>query len=301
MAALAAIAVVAVQPARYVVEGLSMAPGLVPGDVVATGWLPVLDRWRTPRRFDRWVVSAPEAATAIKRVAGLPGEAVAIVDGDLAIDGRVVLKPPAALAELAIEVPWPDEAGDLADRRLPRRDVLDDAAFATEVNRPLQAVVDGGLAAVVQAGKAPARILMAVDDTRITWRLPPGCRACLVAGRLDGHGVAVGWRLTGDEPLRRGLMPGRPPDRWSLAIPCPATADGLAPALAIDIDHPDAVVERLALWRDVFFVPAAAPTTRRLAADEVFMLGDFPTGSRDSRHWGPLPRHNLRHRIDRRP
>lgn len=302
VAVMAAIAAVAVRPARYVVDGLSMAPGLMPGDVVTSGWLPALDRWRTARRFDRWVVAAPEAPTAIKRVAGLPGETLEIVDGDLAVDGAVVLKPPAVLAELALELPWPDGAGDSAARRLPRREVLDDATFAREVNRPLAPVGDAGLAAIVQAGTTSTRLHLAVDDTRITWRLAPGLRACFVVGRLDGHVVAVGWRLPGNEPARPGPMPGRPPARWSLATPRPAASDGLAPALAIDLDDSAATIERLTLWRDVHYRHVdGEQATWTLGTDEHVMLGDFPTASRDSRHWGPLPHKNLRHRIDRRP
>lgn len=302
VAAVAGIVATALRPARYEVDGLSMAPGLMPGDVVTSGWLPALDRWRAARRFDRWVVTAPEAASAIKRVAGLPGETLEIVDGDLAIDGAVVLKPPAVLAELALELPWPDGAGDSAHRCLPRREVLDDATFAREVNRPLENVGDAGLAAIVQAGTTPSRLHLAVDDTRITWRLTPGLRACFVAGRLDGHVVAVGWRLPSDEPSTPGPMPGRPPTRWSLATPRPAASDGLAPALAIDLDDPDAVIERLTLWRDVHYRHVDGEQARwTLGPDEHVLLGDFPTGSRDSRHWGPLPRNNLRHRIDRRP
>jgi aryl-alcohol dehydrogenase-like predicted oxidoreductase len=34
-----------------------------------------------------------------------------------------------------------------------------------------------------------------------------------------------------------------------------------------------------------------------LSAGEVFAAGDFPSGSRDSRHFGPLPLTALRYRI----
>jgi type IV secretory pathway protease TraF len=35
----------------------------------------------------------------------------------------------------------------------------------------------------------------------------------------------------------------------------------------------------------------------RLGTGSFLVLGDFPTASRDSRHWGPLAREALRHRL----
>jgi type IV secretory pathway protease TraF len=34
----------------------------------------------------------------------------------------------------------------------------------------------------------------------------------------------------------------------------------------------------------------------RLGPDEFFVLGDFPSASRDSRHWGPLGRRDCENR-----
>ena len=92
-AALCGLAVL-LPPARYEVDGVSMAPGLLPGDVVTTGFLPATDRFRRPQRGERWLLTAPDGTRAIKRVVGLPGETVSIRDGDLAIGGRTVLATP---------------------------------------------------------------------------------------------------------------------------------------------------------------------------------------------------------------
>jgi signal peptidase I len=94
----AAVVAAAARPIVYEVEGVSMAPGLVPGDRVTSGPFPLFDRLRRPARFDRWVLATADGAVAIKRVVGLPGERVSIVAGDLAIDGAAVLKPPRLLA-----------------------------------------------------------------------------------------------------------------------------------------------------------------------------------------------------------
>jgi signal peptidase I len=52
---------------------------------------------RTPRRWDVWVFRNPNdpSQNYVKRVAGLPGETVEIVGGDVTIDARVVQKPDA--------------------------------------------------------------------------------------------------------------------------------------------------------------------------------------------------------------
>ena len=199
-----------------------MAPGLMPGDVVSSNAFPVIDRLRQPARFERWILDAPGAGTAVKRVGGLPGEVVALRGGDLAADGRVVLKGPPALAEIATEVARHDGRRSLV---LPGGEILDDAAFATEVNRELLPVRDAGIVAVVRAGPAPGNepsVVIAVGPRRITWRLAPAHRACFVAGRLDGHMVATAWRLPSDAPLPdRGCLPTPAAVAWSHREPWP--------------------------------------------------------------------------------
>ena len=97
------LAVVAMQR-RHEVDGLSMAPALRPGDVVSSGWLPQADRLFSPRRFDRWLLTAPDGTPIIKRIIGLPGETVRLVNGNLVINEQPVLTPPHVLAEIASPV-----------------------------------------------------------------------------------------------------------------------------------------------------------------------------------------------------
>jgi hypothetical protein len=157
--------------------------------------------------------------------------------------------------------------------------------------------VAGGRGGVVRARTTVGRTLMA-------WRLPAG-RFAIVAGRLDGHVVAVAWRLPGAVHDLAGLscLPPQPPRRWSVAAPW-AEADAPAdesPPLALAIEpaaDATAVIEWVDLWRDVFYRPAAdGVTVWNLAADAVFVLGDHPAASRDSRHWGPVSRAALVHRV----
>ncbi|MCE9632087.1 MAG: S26 family signal peptidase [Planctomycetia bacterium] len=289
------------RPARYEVDGLSMAPGLLPGDIVTSDVFPSADVLRQPRRFDRWIISTPEGGIALKRLVGLPGETVSIADGDLSIDGRICLKSPRVLAETAVEVPQPIAPQDPKHVRFDAAEVLDDVDFATEVNRSLLPVRDVGIAATVRSAATDTHVCIRVGDTRITWRLEPHQRGCFVAGRLDGHLVATGWRLhAAPTAAARGRLPAAAADSWTHAKPWPihGALDTNAPAIAVDVEGDAAVVERLTRWRDILYRPAADGTTEwRIPRDGYFVLGDFPTVSRDSRHWGPLHRTALVHRV----
>ena len=70
---------------------------------------------RAPRRWETVVFRDPRQATAwcVKRVVGLPGEAVEIRGGEVVIDGRVAAKSPKELRTMAINV----YDATMADRR----------------------------------------------------------------------------------------------------------------------------------------------------------------------------------------
>lgn len=287
-----------VRPARYEVEGLSMAPGLMPGDVVASGWLPAADRLRRPRRFERWIVVPPNGGSAIKRVVGLPQETVAIRGGDLVVNDAVVRKEPAELAAVAIPMTLPLEGGK-QHARLPADEVLDDDAFATEVNRPLEVVRDLGLITVLETGTAAALATVVLGDATLRWRLPPQARIRLIAGRLDGHHVAVAWRdrTAATATDRRPGFPSAVPAAWSFAEPCHDPREATAPRCDVHVSD-EARIDEAVAWRDVHLRPAADGTASwRLDAGSYLVLGDFPSGSIDSRTWGPLQSASLRHRV----
>jgi len=312
---LAAAGVVVTLPRQYRIEGLSMAPGLLPGDVVQTGLLPSRDTFRRPRRFERWIVAAPDGTPAIKRVIGLPGETISIVDGDLAIDGLTVLTPPTLLAATASRVPRGTDAGGSRTPRdpgpwlesVPPAIVYDDAECAPAERRTLLPVRDVGLAAVVRirdspAADAPLRVLLRVGPRVVPWRIEAAGRYAAVAGRLDGRLVGAAWPIA-DPPTTHGprtcLPPGAPTE-WQLAMPWPTASDGDQPMLALGITADGlavdgasgtALVEQFVVWRDLLHRPAADGVVQwRLGSDAFFVLGDFPSASRDSRQWGPLGR-----------
>jgi hypothetical protein len=300
----AVLAVWLARPARFVVDGLSMAPGLMPGDLVSTGWLPAADRLRGPARFERWLVTAPDGTRAVKRIGGLPGEAVSIRDGDLVVGGTTVLKGPSVLAGVAVPLAAAVDP-PRGHAMLPADEILDDVAFAREVNRTLETVRDAGLVARLVTGTAAAGLRATVGGATIRWRLPAAAAVRLIAGRLDGRLVAVAWRdhaARGADDLRSGL-PARVPEAWSVATEWPVgpgEADHPPCSIAITVAG-DARIERAAGWRDVHLRPAAdGVASWQLDADSWLVLGDFPTGSIDSRRWGPLPTAAFRCRI-RRP
>lgn len=304
-------------PRKYEVVGISMAPGLLPGDVVATAWLPLADRTRRPDRWECWVARLPDGSTGIKRVVGLPGETISIDEGDLAIDGVVVLKQPRTLTEqgsiVSLSIPV---ASPTSWSWLPTR-VLDEAPFAPdEASRRMLPVRDVGFAAIVQVrGTATARARARCGPLTITWRLSGKGYYGLVAGRLDGRAVAVAWPMTAATWPPRSCLAAGCTDHWDAANPWPGgsgdpseglSPEGLSPALGLELintaDARPAEIRQVAVWRDVLYHPAADGTTRwSLDTHEVFLLGDFPAASRDSRHFGPLGSTNFLHYLDRRP
>jgi len=312
-------------PNRYEVDGLSMAPGLLPGDVVTTGWLPSLDRARQPRRHERWILTSPDGSPAIKRVVGLPGETVSIRDGDLAIDGTTLVTPPHVLSETASSVSEAtivaapvDDTDARWHRTVSLPVIFDDAAFSPTERRVLLPVRDVGLAAVIHLHRSPAdhaavRVLARVGDHVIPWRIKAAGRYAVVAGRLDGHVVGAAWPLaeTDDRQERaRFCVPPPAPSAWDVVRPWPdnVTIDaadtppslGLGLTLAgspMNCGDTDAMIERIVVWRDILHRAAADGMVEwRLGPDAFFVLGDFPSGSRDSRHWGPLGRSDFGHR-----
>lgn len=318
-----ALAAAAVRPLRFTVDGSSMAPGLRSGDTVSTGLFPWGDRVRTPRRFERWVLVAGDGTDVIKRVAGLPGERISISGGDLAADGKTVLKGPAVLAEVASPVtgavlPKPAAASG-APSAVPGwqwsrgpREIVDDDAVGDDRTRLLVPVTDAGIAAVVLVRRLTdagfVRVRVRVGPALLAWRLRAPGRFAIVAGHLDGHLVAAAWPLAARTAAgARSCLPAAPPAAWDVArtlAPAESHAS-TAPLLAIDVGDAEAggasqpvVLEEVVEWRDMLHRPAAdGVESWRLGADEFFVLGDFPSASRDSRHWGASPAGAFRHPV----
>jgi len=291
------VAVAAAMPPRQLrVEGLSMLPGLAPGAVVSIGWrergwaLAGLDRHR------RWVFRAPDGALAVKRLVGLPGERVAIDDGDLVVDGlRLPAAPPLLRATASAVAATLSGSGDTVTISATDT-VYDDCPEAVSERRLLQPASDGGAWALVAAGPAgpPRRVTVALGARIVTWRLERLDAALLVAGRLDGRFVAVAWPATNAPPAADGSRVPWPPGMpagWQVELPWSVAT---ATPFAAEVRCPGATVVAGGLWRDVVHRPAA--DGRRewvLGPREVFLLGDAPAVSHDCRHYGAIDRGRL--------
>lgn len=324
------------RPREYEVAGVSMAPGLLPGDRVVTGAFPFADALRRPRRLEHWVIAATDGELAIKRVVGLPGERVAIVAGDAVVDGRLLPPSPAELAGRATVVePVDRDARDVPGigagdpeasrrgwlRRFPAAELLDDAAFAPLERRLLLPVRDAGFAAIVRVDPAapPLDVRIRVGAVAIRWRLRAPGRHAFAAGLLDGHVAGATWPLP-DRPAADGggssPLPPEAAAEWDVLLPAGGMAadefpdDIRAAELEIAIEPSVGAApgtggpsqgfscERLWRWRDILYRPAADGVAEwRLGPDEFLLLGDHATGSRDSRHFGPLGRRSLLHRV----
>jgi len=297
VAVAACAAAVCLVPRRFVVEGLSMGPGLLPGDVVVVfpGDTPFLHR---PQRYERWVLVAEDDTRIVKRIVGLPGESLRLVDGDVEVDGRRAGKGPAELASCGTVVV---DARGIPGRRWewtsPPEGVLDEAAFDPDRTRVMEPVADIGLAVIVVAvGRLPPAgrgVRIEAGDRRVVFRvLDESAQACVV-GRLDGRLVAAGWPAAATPP--RSCLPGGSRATWDASEPWP-TGDA-ATRLAVELEE-GLRLERVTVWRDVHILPAANGIHQwRLGPQDYFAVGDHPAGSRDSRHWGPLSSDRLVGRI----
>jgi len=304
--ALGALAAVLARPLRWEVDGLSMAPGLMPGDIVRSAAFPLVDSLWPLQRFERFVVRAPDGSIGIKRIAGLPGERLSIADGDLSIDGEVVLTPPGVLAEIASPLPAREEQRDDGSIRIiVDHPPLDDAPFAPGERRVLLPVRDIGLAAVVDAQRSGGCLRLAVGDDAVRFRPQVPGQFMLVAGRLDGRFVAAAWPIVESEATlaaKRSGLSGRPPAAWQMARPWADETPAEAPLVleCRDESGPTTGVmslEKAFAWRDILHRPSADGVVEwRLGPGECFVLGDFPSGSRDSRQWGPIAANRILHR-----
>jgi len=318
---LAVVGGVLARPTRHVVEGWSMAPGIRPGDVIASSWFPAADRWRRPARWDRWVLLTDEGLPIVKRVVGLPGEAIVISAGDLVVDGVTPLKPPTVLAELGVAVPLDEQPADVRPAAgqawtLSPRIVWDDVAIEPGMSRRLEPVRDVGVAVEVRVAPAVAesrsRVRLHVGTQEFVWRVTTAGRFAIVTGRLDGHAVAAVWRLgPAVGTASRSPLPPGPPAAWDVAVPWTGTVSGgpgsdavsddRSPALAVAMEpaadggHP--VIERVTVWRDVHYRPLVPAATGWQLGDAYLVFGDFPDASIDSRRFGPVDRAALQHRV----
>ena len=318
----------ATTPQQFVVVGRSMLPELADGDLVEVSGWPA--PWQTPQRHERWLVLMPDGTPVIKRISGLPGEELAIDDGDLVIDGRRLLPSPEHLAQTAARVSggrWSSSVRDgiswqaykhlVVDlskanddpHRLVPGPIYDSLEADPAESRRLEPVFAVGIAAVLdhrgRENEPPAEVFVRVGPQAARLTLPYPGRFAAIAGRLAERFVVAAWPIppaahSGSAPS--SPIPGPPPASWSLiagAKPLPTRTQ--APPLAIGVPASTSVegqrvtLHSATIWRALHLLPAANGSHRwSVPPGHVFLLGDHPAASRDSRHFGPVAISRLR-------
>lgn len=191
--------------------------------------------------------------------------------------------------------------------------LYDDSPWLPIEKRRLERVSDAGLAVVIkldakghqaveiclQIGKKAARVLV------------QGCGylAC-VAGQLDGRIVTTAWPVGGTPTANarlkdwlsgtnRSVVPPDSPDEWNVVESLPPDEPLFPMAISAQIPGSQSghtqknthlSIARLVCWRDIQWLPHPnGQHSWTIPEAHIFLLGDCPAASKDSRHWGPLP------------
>lgn len=295
--------------APYRITQGSMEPALHQGDLVL-GWRPSV--WGgPPPRWSEVLFAHPrdDAKVLIKRLVGLPGETIALVAGDVRIDGRIASKPadlqerlwlpvlPEGPAEPLLQEHFsrgttPEyqarfraQDGPPGDAPSPGRFYVQDLRLRLQAraSAPGELWIDlpkngHRLRVVFAFGRTGGKIVYGAHESPLP-DLPLGPRLGLSAAIWDGlaearaDGLVVRQELEIVEIMEPGLDVGPPGPR------------------IVVIDGP-IVIERLALDRDIFYRPEPGLGNGigvAVPAAAFYALGDHSAASEDSRRWGPVP------------
>ena len=131
----------------------------------------------------------------------------------------------------------------------------------------------------------------------------------VIAGRLDGQFVIAAWPIPRERQAEEiydnhnKYVRSELPESWSarLNVPNKKNLAHSVPAIAVGIkslggqgkllaDEPCIVkAEAVSVWRDIYWLSTPNKTEWNVPEDHIFVLGDCPAASRDSRQWGCLP------------
>jgi type IV secretory pathway protease TraF len=115
-----------------------------------------------------------------------------------------------------------------------------------------------------------------------------------VAAAAAGLAVALGWWLLRHRPYRvevsgDSMRPTLEPGEWAIAVTRPRIRRGDV----VVVEHPGR--PGFEIIKRVLAVPGElAPTGRRLRPDELWVEGDAPGSSTDSRTFGPVLRRHVK-------
>ena len=284
---------------------ISMAPTLIPGveggDAVVLANL-LAYRTGEPERGDLAVFQAPgEVGTFVKRVMGLPGESIAIREGDLFINDERLVKERPLLDRMAVRMSGFLKSGAQYVQEHPAHTGFPLPDRSMEVRQTIagDVILEG---TITLAGLE--------DFVTISLRAGKTLRHHVVfnakgfgAGVFDGNRAVVRgapcrltpgtptrfWLTTADRMLRLELD-GREVARAPLDTP----PDGLR--AEFDVTG-DVTLEDLSIARDVVYTTWPGASDRWRLGKSYFMLGDNSAKSKDSRSLGAISRHAVEGRV----
>lgn len=312
------------QPVR--VTGRSMLPALGEHELRFTVplWL------GRPERDDLVLFREPDTDTvAVKRVAGLPGERVQLLGGDLFVDGRRRQRTVGGAADLVplvdvagaeigrdFNVSAPSAGGDgwhhEQGRAFLRDAPLDGFRRDGQLVAGSRPASDLGLEADFELLEPTSLIELVLVTGPVSFVLSLGEGECGLweDGRLLARAaVPLDLRdgrlfLATVDQLLYACLDGQPlfppqPFEPIESTPLVDSIDG-PPFEQAGFGGRQVLIRHLRVGRDRFLDPAgtfACARELQLREDEYFLLGDNPVDSRDSRHYGPVPRDRLLGRV----
>ena len=298
------------------VAGSSMVPSLRSGDRL---WVDRASQfWRSAKRWDVVVARNPQdgEGLCIKRIVGLPGEHIALLDGDVFVDDAVVVKTRderRALRRLVHrtfarkKTRWQLDTGVWQYQHPGLQPITDDVADNVGLTRKLNLVDEFLLVAELRVQGAGTLCLTLDDGTtmaQVELGLPGGEMTVVESGDRKVVGQLS---MLSRERLGRGKVQlefSNFDQQLILVIdgqvefcrPWPGgQAAGTARPMSIGGRGLDLWLGELALYRDIYYSSHAVGTAPppaiqwQLGPDEYFLLGDNPPISLDCRLWGPVP------------
>lgn len=278
----------------------------------------------SPARWDVVLAQQPEDASklCVKRVVGLPGERIALINGDVWANGRLLRKPLEAQRRLRLPVHeeaaacrrwraetggWRPEGngwriggagGTLAYRHSAAGPVTDGHPYNQRVTRRLNDVRDLMLTAnLTMAPGASVTLALSSGAEDVAAKLSAGGAELLLDGRLacsrstevENENAGRTVTLSLFDRLALLAVGDRTVATAPLALPTPGAV--APPAASVAVSGGPVSINRLTLWRDVYYEarpegPGAAHGWR-LGLDRWLLIGDNQAISRDGRDWAP--------------
>jgi len=306
--------------AIYRVPTRSMAPALAPEGELGDQRVLVNSlayRFGAVERGDIVVFDRPtERERFVKRAMGLPGERIRVVDPDLQINGKRLVKERALLDRVSVPLfEWDglEHEGQIHRTPHPLQDgyLRQDKTILPEPSSR-RAAFDVVMSFRVRVAKKPTTVTVRIDEglasPHFVFLSTQQGRASAASGGRELERDARFllepgfWRdvwITNADRVFRVELDGREACRVSVTG---ARRRSEGAIVEIRIEDGEAEFERFVIARDIIHrqAPGAGPKQNNewsLGPNEVFLLGDNTDSSVDSRHFGPISTSALRGKV----